>query len=303
MTDGAEGALAPDEAFALVGHETRFAVLRALWESEGHRATFSALRERVGVSDSGRFNYHLGKLVGSFVRRVDAPVPADGRSGTGYELTAAGEAVMGAVLSGAYTTRETVGPVAVTEPCPLCGGALTARFEVGSAHVDCGDCDTTLGAFPLSPAALADHASEELPAVLDRYTRVLLRSLDAGFCPVCDGRVDGSLVLHPTGEAANVSSDETADPTPDGEYTCRRCRSEFHTALAFLLEQSSVREFHRARGVDPDDRPFWTFGWLFGEREVTVLDADAPRVRVVVSLDDDRLSLTVGPDLSSSVDD
>jgi len=36
---------------------------------------------------------------------------------------------------------------------------------------------------------------------------------------------------------------------------------------------------------------------------VTVLDADTPRVRVVVSLDGDRLSLTVGPDLSPSVDD
>jgi hypothetical protein len=303
MTDGAEGDLAPDEAFALVGHETRFAVLRALWESEGHRATFSALRERVGVSDSGRFNYHLGKLVGSFVRRVDGPDPADGRSGTGYELTAAGEAVMGAVLSGAYTGRESVGPVETAEPCPLCGGVIVARFEAGNAHVDCTDCDTPLGSFPLAPAALADYPDEELPAVLDRYTRVLLRSLDAGFCPICDGRVDGRLVLHPAGEAEDVQSGEAADLTPDGEYVCRRCESEFHTALSFLVESAAVRTFHEAHGRDLDAVPFWTLGWLFGESEVTVLDADAPRVRVVVPLDGDRLPLTVGPDLAPSVDD
>jgi len=59
----------PEDAFSLVANETRMDVLKALWEADGPRS-FSALRERVGVRDSGQFNYHLGKLVGHFVRKT-----------------------------------------------------------------------------------------------------------------------------------------------------------------------------------------------------------------------------------------
>lgn len=52
-------------------------------------ASFSELRERVGVTDSGWFNHHLDKLTGRFVRETDA----------GYGLNAAGQEVVGAVLS------------------------------------------------------------------------------------------------------------------------------------------------------------------------------------------------------------
>jgi hypothetical protein len=73
------------EAFATLGNETRLSILLALWEAyEPFVATnavaFSELRERVGMRDSGQFNYHLDKLRGHFVRKTDA----------GYELRRAG---------------------------------------------------------------------------------------------------------------------------------------------------------------------------------------------------------------------
>lgn len=54
------------EAFGTLADETRLAVLRALVRAEGP-LRFSELRARVDVRDSGRFAYHLDRLLGRFV--------------------------------------------------------------------------------------------------------------------------------------------------------------------------------------------------------------------------------------------
>lgn len=61
------------EAFALLGDETRVAMIEALVDEsrtslDNPRLSVSDLRERIGRPDSGQFNYHLDKLVGHFVR-------------------------------------------------------------------------------------------------------------------------------------------------------------------------------------------------------------------------------------------
>jgi len=76
------GEVPPEEAYALLADGTRVAIVRALGESDGPRS-FTALRERVGIRDSGRFNYHLQRLVGTFVERTEC----------GYVLTEDGERV------------------------------------------------------------------------------------------------------------------------------------------------------------------------------------------------------------------
>ena len=58
------------EAFETLADETRLGVLRALVRAD-EPLRFSDLRERVGARDSGRFNYHLDRLVGRFVERRD----------------------------------------------------------------------------------------------------------------------------------------------------------------------------------------------------------------------------------------
>lgn len=59
----------PTDAFGVLGNDTRVAILEALAEATepgyGQQAVrFSDIRERVGVDDSGRLNYHLDKLRG-----------------------------------------------------------------------------------------------------------------------------------------------------------------------------------------------------------------------------------------------
>jgi hypothetical protein len=98
MTDPAEvKEIPPADAFSLLGHELRIGIVRALWRAGDDEVSFSKLRERAGMPDSGQFNYHLGELVGTFVRESE--------EAEGYELTYAGRQVIGAILDGTYTKR------------------------------------------------------------------------------------------------------------------------------------------------------------------------------------------------------
>lgn len=102
----------PDEAadaLAALADETRLAILRELADADAP-LSFSTLRERVGVRDTGRFNYHLTELCGYFVRDVDG----------GYELGYAGDRVV-AAADGAAGDPTTVRPAGDDEECPVCG--------------------------------------------------------------------------------------------------------------------------------------------------------------------------------------
>ena len=81
-----DGGPSADE-FQLLGDETRLAIVREL-ATVDEPVRFCVLRERVGIADSGRFNYHLGKLRGSLVVTDD----------DGYRLTHAGERLAQAVV-------------------------------------------------------------------------------------------------------------------------------------------------------------------------------------------------------------
>ena len=86
-------------AGALLGDETRLAVLLAIWEGHDLRADdnavpFSQIFERVGHDDPGNLRYHLKKLDGVFVTKAD---DEDGDGGD--ELTLAGQRLVGALVA------------------------------------------------------------------------------------------------------------------------------------------------------------------------------------------------------------
>lgn len=80
--------------FALLSDETRLRIVRALAAADPEPLGFTALRERVGARDAGRFNYHLGRLRDRLVEKT-----ADG-----YVLTEAG-AVAAAVIDEPLAAR------------------------------------------------------------------------------------------------------------------------------------------------------------------------------------------------------
>lgn len=61
---------------SLMADETRIRILRELYavsvdETGREGLSFATLRRRSGVSDSGRFNYHLSQLTDELVRKHD----------------------------------------------------------------------------------------------------------------------------------------------------------------------------------------------------------------------------------------
>jgi len=100
------------EALAAVANEHRLAILRELAAADDPLA-FSELRDRVGIRDTGLFNYHLTELCDRFVREREG----------GYELGHAGERVVLAAgdldPSGAAALADRTGD----GECPVCGDA------------------------------------------------------------------------------------------------------------------------------------------------------------------------------------
>ena len=104
----------PTDALAMLGDETRIAILRALADAD-EPLPFSELRKRAGVEDAGRFNYHLSKLREYFVRE----------EGGGYTLRHAGSRVVAAAGDAAAVdlNGEELAASDADEPeqCPVCG--------------------------------------------------------------------------------------------------------------------------------------------------------------------------------------
>lgn len=119
-TEARESASDAADALSALASEHRIAILRELAAAD-EPLSFSALRERIGMRDTGRFNYHLGELRGRFVRERDG----------GYVLGHAGERV---VLAAADLDPEGAASLAEgwrdddgrDDGCPVCG------------EVDCG---------------------------------------------------------------------------------------------------------------------------------------------------------------------
>ena len=131
-------------AFEAVSDEVRLGVIEAFVEERRRRRetldhedrgditddvvllSFSELRDAVGVDDSGRFNYHLDKLVGRFVHRTPK----------GYMLTIAGHRLAGSIVAGRYN-KSAAAPERVDRYCPDCGGQLTAMYTGGALSLLC----------------------------------------------------------------------------------------------------------------------------------------------------------------------
>lgn len=75
-----EGEPSLADSFDLLADETRLRIVRVLLAAEPQALRFSELRDRAGVRDTGRFNYHLGRLRGPFVEKRE----------DGYVLTPVG---------------------------------------------------------------------------------------------------------------------------------------------------------------------------------------------------------------------
>ena len=257
------------EAFALLGDETRVAILEALAGHADDPLPFAQLREAVGVEDSGRFNYHLGKLGGRFVEK----------SNGGYRLTYAGSRVVGAVYEGTYAEGDAIAPVAVGADCVECGAGMELSYADERVSVGCSECENVDSEFGFPPGAIAGRDHETLPSVLTSYMLTMLERLLAGFCSNCAGPV--SPAVEPDEEQVVV------------EFACGRCQSRATTSLAsVLLTEPAVVAFHYDHGLDVREEPLWSLPWLV-DSEAERVSESPPRYAVTGTLDDETLRAVV----------
>lgn len=288
MTDSIErdefGGASPEDAFALLSDETRIAIIRALGATPDESLSFSTLRERANVTDSGQFNYHLRKLIGSFVRQTDEDE---------YELTYAGTRVIGAIFSGTFNQRGTPTSFEFDATCAVCGSSLEAQYEHERVTIACPTCDDQISSFGFPPGAFENRTREELPQAFDGWIRAYLSTVRRSFCLNCTGRIHGSI----TDESEYLLEDQEVGI----EHVCERCDERSTSSIgAYLLSHPEVVAFHHDHGIDLNETPFWELPWL-REKNATVLSSDPWCVRLALELDGDRLELEIEKDLSASV--
>lgn len=280
----AEGVDEPADAFAEVADPIRLSILWALWDAEGHQLTFSALRDAVGVRDSGQFNYHLGKLTDRFVRKTD----------DGYELRLAGISILGSILAGTYSGTATTDPIQLEEPCPFCGSQLTFRYESEWVTVDCASCGNTALRIGVPPGVFSSYEPADWPVVAQRYGRTFLHQAREGFCAYCEGRMRPR--VHPIGDEVDEHLGDLSE-LPRVEYACERCGEELSTDLGTaLLDHPAVAAFHYEHGVDVREASLWEFVAV-DEDQVRIVATDPLEARVEYRVGSATLALIVDESL------
>ncbi|WP_246308356.1 winged helix-turn-helix domain-containing protein [Halosimplex rubrum] len=275
----AERRIDPSEAFAALSDPLRVDILREL--ATAHREPgvetvgFADLRKRVGVRDSGRFRYHLNELRDNFVRKADG----------GYRLTVTGVETVAAILAGTYTHGGSLGPEPIDSECSACDADAVAVYRDGRCAVTC-ENDHLLFGWTLPPAAAADATLPEVVSLTELYARQAIERALAGVCPKCSAPVDPRIAVE--GDDA-----EPIDP-PGLRVRCETCGGRLVGPVGFcLLVDPAVAAFYRRHDRPLDACHVWEPAFVADDGTVDVVERDPLRVAVEVTLDGDRLAVTV----------
>lgn len=273
----------PTEAFGLVASETRFAVLRALWElttgTGEASASFTDLREASGIRDSGQFNYHLDQLTPQFVRKTDGA----------YQLTTAGRRVVGAAFSGGLTDTETTVEPRPVRDCPECGGTIALQYVDGQVRVACGDCGTHEADMHAPPALVATVDADELETLLGKYLLTEIQRQNRGFCLYCGGPLEAEFRRDDEGRLREEWS---------VSFSCEVCgHVSYSIVTGVVLDHPAVVSLLHEAGIDLRETPLWNLEPLLSATE-RVAAADPLRVETTIETDDAALTLRLDESLS-----
>ncbi|WP_161596506.1 winged helix-turn-helix domain-containing protein [Salinigranum halophilum] len=294
--------VSPAEAFGALSNETRIQILRALSDA-GRPLSFSELRDRVGVRHGGKFNYHLDKLVGHFVDKVDA----------GYTLCQPGDWVVRAIRSGTLTGGPTVDPAEVDLACARCEVPLEVRYYHGAVRVSCPACrgtdetatvrrperdvdHGTVAVLPLPPAGVQGRTAMDILRAAATWTHLDALAVASGVCPTCSAAVERFVRVCEAHDAVEERCDRCGrHPAVCVEFRCANCTDgRVFDAVTALLYTPELLAFVKDHGLDPTaDIVEWSWDY-----SAEVRSTDPVELRFVFALDGEELTLTVDGDLS-----
>jgi hypothetical protein len=308
-TDGDESTtLPPDEAFATLGNETRVGILRALGEA-GEPLAFSGLFDRVDVDDSGRFNYHLDRLVGHFVHKTD----------DGYRLSQAGRRVVEAVLSGAVTEAPAMERTRIDQPCHYCGAPIEVSVRQDRVVKYCTACpgrtaettgphasdDGYLGSLPIPPAGVQDRTPAEVFEAAWTWANLEFLAEASGVCSRCSAALAESVTVcesHDSHDATDGLCGSCGNRhAVQFHADCPNCINDLHgpfvLKLVWATELLAFLTVHGLNPVSPSQASIAAVDRVHMDYDETVRSTEPFVARFTFSIDDDTLALTVDDDL------
>ena len=276
---GAEETSDVREAFALLGHEIRLDILLALiseWRAaHTEPRSYSELMGAVGMEDSGKFNYHLSKLRGAYVRKVE----------DGYVPTAAATALYRTVLGTDPAGESVTAEFEVGKPCPDCCGELRGEYEGDFLSVVCTECGSLAGHFtyPFPVNGLAGRTDREVLSAVRRRAEHHISLARSGQCPFCAGTT-----------TATVLAEDLDGEGHDAEITCDTCTFVVGVRLLFALSLDR----RVAAALVALDVPVTAENWELPEPTADVLARDPLRVALAVETDAGSARIVVDGDLA-----
>lgn len=192
--DPTNGTDAIEQAFSVLGDETRLRILLELVDATNilhpdRGLTFSELRERVGAKDSGRFNYHLGKLEGTFIEKVDEV----------YVSRYPARAIISAVYAGTFRDSDETDArsMELDRTCPNCSHPITLRYEEHTLTSGCENCNIKDRFERVPPGAFTDRTLEELAATVSKRWLTEIDLARQGVCLYCWGETERTYPAEP----------------------------------------------------------------------------------------------------------
>lgn len=296
------------DSFAILGNETRLAILLALWENlepfsedptdytAGDSVTFSELRQRVGMRDPGQFHYHLDRLVDRFVLKSD----------DGFELNTVGKQVVWTIIASVGFEEQSTELTEISEPCPYCGAPSAVTYQNHRIYQLCTECEgsfsigdkhpeSVINGWKSSPPIVNHGAAEEVFQASQREAAHLYALRYDGICHHCSGPITRSL---------HVCEDHEAE-----DDTCLTCNRRFEVGARFICSvckdasicpllkavlvprHRPIDEFLINHGITPEFPYLTEIPGL--ETDEWIESADPIRVRMTLSIEDEQLDLLI----------
>lgn len=281
--------LSLDESLAIIGEETRARIVVELGEAVRDDGvtpatlSFSELMDRAGVADSGRFNYHLGELLDTFVKKTEA----------GYALRPPGHFLYRAIVAGTLTDRERLEPVRVGE-CPDCGADLAVEYPANHClYVRCRDCGRFVHTAHFPQTGIDGREREEILDASLRTARHETGLLREGVCPACSARAERALRTDDPGVCGAV-----CDYDVYAQLSCSACNvAGFSHPASVALTAPPVVGFFDEHDRDPRAVRPWAGVLAEAQSRSTLVGEDPHTVEIPFELDDECLTVRLDADL------
>lgn len=283
-----------ETAFSLLADDTRVRIIEELGDATVSpetgipRLSYGDLKSRVDIRDSGRFNYHLQKLLGNYVAKEDS----------GYRLRWPGMVLYRALVAGLLTSDidPSIDRFAVGIDCHRCGEPVEAHLYETLFRVRCWACDANYADMYVPTRGLTGKSHDEILQTVHRRSRTVLDAMTSGQCPWCANEV---AVEIRDGNESLPSLHDTRDLEVYAIYRCTHCTGFHYMPVSqVLLYHPATITFYHAHGRDLTAIPKWTLKWAVTGKTTEVLGTDPFRFSVQVPLGEEVLVAELNDELT-----